>query len=296
MTPGWTISAAIRLVKPFSRWVCVLAAAAFGVLAAPGLARAASSTPGLGDAAAQIQSALAQVDAVAPGTAAAAQPAVDQALAAAAAATTPAPQAQPPAPQPDQAPAAAPPAPPAPPATAATPTQIVSDAVAPVAAALGVPNPVPATAPPAAEHAPLHAPISLAKPARAASVAAGRGRVASVSPAAAGAAPQAAALMTPRAAPAGERASARRPQHGRSPGTGSAGALPPKPLPPAPPGPGQDFTSPMQTGGTGQLAPLLVAALAAALALTRFPFRTRLLPRSAFRKPRRVVLPVWHPG
>jgi len=37
-------------------------------------------------------------------------------------------------------------------------------------------------------------------------------------------------------------------------------------------------------------------ALAAALVFARFPFRTRLLPRSAFRRPRRVVLAVWHPG
>jgi hypothetical protein len=43
-------------------------------------------------------------------------------------------------------------------------------------------------------------------------------------------------------------------------------------------------------------APLLVAALAAALALASFPFTSRLLPRLAFRKPRRVVLAVWHPG
>jgi hypothetical protein len=63
-----------------------------------------------------------------------------------------------------------------------------------------------------------------------------------------------------------------------------------------PPGPTPDLTSPAQAGGQGSFAPLLVAALAAALALASFPFTSRLLPRLAFRKPRRVVLAVWHPG
>jgi hypothetical protein len=69
-------------------------------------------------------------------------------------------------------------------------------------------------------------------------------------------------------------------------------------LPPVPPAPGQapDLTSPIQAGGQGSFAPLLVVALAAALALASFPFSSRLLPKSAFRKPRRVVLAVWHPG
>jgi hypothetical protein len=225
---GWTIPPANRVAKPFSRFVCVLAVAACGALAGPAIARAAGSPPGLGEADAQVQSALAQVDAVAPGAGAAVRPAVNQALAMAAAATAAVPQPPAPAPQPDPAPAT-PPAqtvpPAAPPASAptTTPAQIVSDAVAPVMASIGV------SAPP---------------------------------------------LVT--AAP--------------------AGVPPPVPLPPAPPGPSQDLTAPAQAGGLGQLAPLLVAALAAALAFTRFPFRTRLLPRLAFRKPRRVVLSVWHPG
>lgn len=300
---GWTIPSGNRAGKPFSRWVCVLAAAVCGALAGPAIGRAASSPPGLADAQAQVQSALAQVDAVAPGAGATVRPAVDQAFAMAAAATAAVPQAPAPAPPPVTPPAAAPPAPPAPPAAPSVPApaEIVSNAVAPVLQSVGVPIPTPAVvtasqAPPADE-TPLHTPISLATPAAAAPAAAGSARVASVTPAAAGAVPQAAALTTPRAAaPAGEPPSARSSQRGRSSGAAPAGGLPPKPLPPAPPGPGQDITSPAQGGGQGQLVPLLVAALAAALALTRIPFRTRLLPRSAFRRPRRVVLPVWHPG
>lgn len=291
----WTIPPANRIAKPFSRLMCVLAVVVCGALAGPGLARAASTTPGLGDAEAQVQSALAQVDAVAPGAGAAVRPAVNQALAMAGAATAAA--AQPPAKAP--APAAAPPAPAAAPSVPA-PAQIVSDAVEPVLTALDVPtSSVPfIVSPGRASDAPprSHTPISLAAPTHAAHAAVGRTRAASVTPAAAGAAFQAAALTTPRAAPAGESSSSRSSRRGRS-GAAPAGAvLPQRPLPPVPPGPGQDVTAPAQAGGQGQLVPLLVAALAAVLVFTRFPFRTRLVPRSAFRRPRRVVLPVWHPG
>jgi outer membrane biosynthesis protein TonB len=295
----WTISAANRAGKPFSRWACVLAVATCGALAGPAIARAASSPPGLGDAEAQIQSALAQVDTVAPGAGAAVRPAVDQAFAMAAAATAAVPQAQAPPPAPNPTPAAAPPAPPAPPpATVPSPAEIVSNAVAPVLSSVGIPAPVPVAASPAprVDKKPAHTPISLATRAPAATAAAGSAPVASVTPAAAGAASRAAALTTPQAAPAGESTSARSSQRGRSSGAAPAGAVLPAPLPPVPPGPNQDLTAPAQAGGAGQLVPLLVAALAAALALTRFPFRTRLLPRLAFRKPRRVVLAVWHPG
>ena len=299
---GWTIPAANRAGKPFSRWACVLAAAICGALAGPGLARAASTPPGLADAQAQIESALAQVDAVAPGTGAAVRPAVNQALALAGAATAAAPQPPAPVPAPDPAPVAAPPAPPAPAAAPPAPAEIVSNAVTPAMTSLGALPPVPVTISvgPAVDESPprTHAPISLATPTPAASAAVGSARVASVTPTAAGAASQAAALMTPRAAaPAGEPSSDRSSQRGRSSGAAPAGAvLPPRPLPPAPPGPSQDLTAPAQAGGQGQLAPLLVAALAAVLVFARFPFRTRLLPRSAFRRPRRVVLAVWHPG
>jgi len=49
-------------------------------------------------------------------------------------------------------------------------------------------------------------------------------------------------------------------------------------------------------GGSGTTAPLLVAALTAALFYFFFEFLSRLLPRSAFRKRRRLALPPWHPG
>jgi hypothetical protein len=64
--------------------------------------------------------------------------------------------------------------------------------------------------------------------------------------------------------------------------------LPPPPVPPQNP-------SGTAAGGSGTTAPLTVAALAAVL-LVLFEFLSRLLPRSAFRKPRRLVLPPWHPG
>jgi hypothetical protein len=283
---GWTIRPGIAAGKPFSRWACVMAAAVCGALASPALSRA--DTPGLGDAAAQVNAALAQVDAVAPGTAAGVQPVVDQAFASASAAMTAAPHAQAPAPQSNLAPAAVPPAAVAPPST----DQIINEVVAPVAPVLEAMNPAPAGTLPAHTKPRPHAPISLARPAPAASAAAGSASAASATPAAAGAAYHAAALTAASAAPAGEPSNARHPK--RSPASG--GALPRTPIPPRHHGPGQDFTAPAQGGGQGQLAPLLVAALAAAVAFTRVSFRTRLLLRSAFRKPRRVALAVWHPG
>ena len=52
------------------------------------------------------------------------------------------------------------------------------------------------------------------------------------------------------------------------------------------------------TSGAGGSAPLLllVGALAAGFALFSFPVHRRRLLRTAFLKPRRVVLAVWHPG
>jgi hypothetical protein len=284
---GWTIRPAIRAGKPFSRWCCVLAAAVCAALASPALGRA--DTPGLGDAAAQVDAALAQVDAVAPGTAAGVQPVVDQAFASASAAMTAAPPAQAAAPQSNPAPAAVPPASAAAPPAAA---EIVNEVVAPVEQALAPSKPAPATASRARDPKRPRTPSSLVRPAPAASAAAGSASAASATPAAAGAAYHAAALTAASAAPAGEPSNARHPK--RSPASG--GALPRTPVPPRHHGPGQDFTAPAQGGGQGQLAPLLVAALAAAVAFTRVSFRTRLLLRSAFRKPRRVALAVWHPG
>src|SRR5262252_8292853 len=95
---AWTIPAANRTGKPFSRWACVLVAAVCSALAGPALARAASSPPGLAETQAQVE------------------PVVNQAFAMAAAATGAVPQPPAPAPAPNLAPAA-PPAPPPVPAT-----------------------------------------------------------------------------------------------------------------------------------------------------------------------------------
>lgn len=97
-------------------------------------------------------------------------------------------------------------------------------------------------------------------------------------------------LLATGAAPSGKhpRAAARR--HGSASLDRSAHRLPPLPLPP------QGLNGPAAGGGSGTPAPLLVGALAAALLFVLFEFLSRLLPRSAFRKPRRLALPPWHPG
>jgi hypothetical protein len=98
-------------------------------------------------------------------------------------------------------------------------------------------------------------------------------------------------------APAGPEPRARAQPRGDQRGESPAGAVvPQRPLPPAPPPQRPDLGAPSQGGGQGPLMPLVVAALAAAFALFGFQRQTRRLPHSAFRKPRRVVLPVWHPG
>jgi hypothetical protein len=102
-----------------------------------------------------------------------------------------------------------------------------------------------------------------------------------------------AALATPRAEPAGDRAA-----RGRAPDKPAAGALSrPQRLPPQSPFPQPDASAPGAGGGGGS-APLLllIGALAAGLTLFSFPVLHRRLPRTAFLKPRRVALAVWHPG
>lgn len=74
-----------------------------------------------------------------------------------------------------------------------------------------------------------------------------------------------------------------------------AEAVPQQP-PPVPPSPRPDLTSSGQAGGQGSLLPLVMAALAAALAIFLFEVLRRVLPRSAFRKPKRLELRPWHPG
>jgi hypothetical protein len=68
----------------------------------------------------------------------------------------------------------------------------------------------------------------------------------------------------------------------------------PRPAGPMPPRP--DASSPGQGGGQGTSVPLLLAALTGLLFIFGFHRLPRLLPLLAFRKPRRIVLPSWHPG
>ena len=86
-----------------------------------------------------------------------------------------------------------------------------------------------------------------------------------------------------------------RPPRARAQHNAPAGAVPQR-LPPAPLPPRPDMTSSGQGGGQGSVQPLLLAALAAVFGLFTLSLLPRVLPRPAFRKPRRIVLPPWHPG
>jgi hypothetical protein len=145
---------------------------------------------------------------------------------------------------------------------------------------------------------PFHeASAPLAPPERAAPVqGAAGGRGASLIPASR-APVQAPAFEALRVAPAGQGSNARTPPRRHESAEAPAGAVvPQRPLPPAPPPERPDLSSPSQGGGQGPLMPLVLAALAAAFALFGFQRHGRLLPVSAFRKPRRLALEVWHPG
>ena len=294
MTSGWTISLQKPVGKPFSPRVCVLFAVVCGALAAPGIAQAAGTTPGAADVSATINSAVAQINAVSPAAAAATQPAVDRAFAAVSSASDLA------AAQTAAAEAAThspPVAPPSTPAAAVAPAGVVSEAVAPVLAAAGLSSatPPPASAPKAHRVSRRATSPGSSAPAR---VRSGSSRLPGTLAGGPGTFPESrfvsAAESTSRAS-AGVSSFARS-SRARSSGSAPAGAHRPRPVPPVPQGPAPDFASSLQSGGQGLFAPLLVAALAAALALASFPFSSRLLPQLAFRKPRRVRLAVWHPG
>jgi hypothetical protein len=93
---------------------------------------------------------------------------------------------------------------------------------------------------------------------------------------------------------AGSTAQGRSPSRARR--EAPAGVRQPQPLPPVPLPPRPDASPAGQVVGQGLLLPLMLAALAAALAGFAFEFLPRALPRSAFRKPRRIALQLWHPG
>jgi len=79
------------------------------------------------------------------------------------------------------------------------------------------------------------------------------------------------------------------PRHQRS-------APPDRPQAPVPVPPRPDSSSAGQSGGQGTPGPSVIAGLSALLFVFGFQFLPRLLPLLAFRKPRRIVLPAWHPG
>jgi hypothetical protein len=226
-------------------------------LAAPGLARAADPFGGLG---AEVQSALA-----------ATQAAVDEATTAAGVQLS---------------------TPIVPPQAAAGIANAVAAATAPAEAAASAPT----WAAEAASGEPEH-PVAVARgEARGAARHSGRpgrphpaGLAAprTTAPAAAAPPPRAAALRAPSVARATTRAA--------RPHEAPAGALPQR-LPPDRLPSGPDMTSSGAAAGQSPLAPLLLVALAAAFALFGLELLPRPLPVPAFRKPRHIGLPSWHPG
>ncbi len=260
--------------------LCVCAA-----LVGPGRARAAA--PSLGGLSAQVQSALAQVNQVAPAAVAAVQPAVDQALAASSAAA-PATATTPPA-------AAAPESTPrAPESVPSAPADVIEPVVSSISAATNAALatvPVPESTPVAPQATPAAHANHAQRPLRARDSTAATARPAAIPqslPPTSSAAP-----ASPQVEPVGGRV-----ERSRTPDKPAAGggSLPQR-LPPQSPIPQPDAGAP-GTSGAGGSAPLLllIGALAAGFALFSFPVHRRRLPRTAFLKPRRVVLAVWHPG
>src|SRR6476660_1874057 len=100
------------------------------------------------------------------------------------------------------------------------------------------------------------------------------------------------ARPTPQAEPVGGRV-----ERSRTPNRTAGGISGPQRLPQQSPVPQPDAGAP-GTGGAGGSSPLLplIGALAAGVALFGFRVHRRRLPRTAFLKPRRLVLAVWHPG
>lgn len=261
---GWTISAAKRMTKRHTR-LCLLAGSLLGAsFAAPGLAHAADPFGGgLDDIQAALTEAQTTVDQATAATGATVAPRVDTSQAFAAATSGVAAAAE-------EAETAA-----------ATPVTAVSVASADVEARV-----------PAA---------STRGEDRAAANGSGRpGRPHPAGPAAARETAPAAAAPPPRAADFG-RAAVVRPTHraagARAERKAPAGAQPQR-LPPdrSPPRPDPTSSASGAGGGQNPPVPLLLVALAAVFGLFRSRFLPRVLPQLAFRKPRHLGLPSWHPG
>ena len=287
----WTIRAGTGLFKPVVElfcnvtgalgrgvpWlarVCALAGAVVcSGLAAPGTARAAG--PGGIDVSAEIEAALAEVDAVLPQAPAPEEQSVTLNLAGSTTVNIP-----------------------APPAAESVETEVAA-ATQPVAMASSAPiattpaNPESAPAAPrgaglAREHGP--AKVS-GRPKRPGSVVGAVSRTTLLSSAQS----TTDVVVTSRVTLITREARSPRPPRARAQHKAPAGAVPQR-LPPAPLPPRPDMTSSGQGGGQGSVQPLLLAALAAVFGFFTLSLLPRVFPRPAFRKPRRIVLPPWHPG
>ena len=259
---------------PWLARVCALAGAIVcSGLAGPGTARAAG--PGGIDVSAEIDAALAEVDAVVPQPPARQGQSVTLNLAGATTVNIPAPPA----------------------------ADIVEKEVAavtqPVAMAASAPIATTPTSPESAPAAPLGA-----GPAREHGAAKVSGRpkrppsvvgVVSRTTLLSSAQSTTDVVVTSRVTLVTREARSPRPPRARAQHKAPAGAVPQR-LPPAPLPPRPDMTSSGQGGGQGSVQPLLLAALAAVLGFFTLSLLPRVLPRPAFRKPRRIVLPPWHPG
>ena len=152
-------------------------------------------------------------------------------------------------------------------------------AVAPESGVLGTPERTPPALPRRARvKKKARVPVSHPKPRPVAGGFQYDGSADTISPSPARPSP-AAAPRPAKASPRPERSAPRQPP--RLPG----------PMPPRP-----DASSSGQSGGQNAPVPLLLATLLGVLVVFGLHFLPRLLPLLAFRKPRRIVLPSWHPG
>ncbi len=267
--------AAGRSGVPWLARVCALAGAIVcSGLAGPGTARAAG--PGGIDVSAEIEAALAEVDAVVPRATAREEQSVTMSLTGATAVNIPAPPA---AEVVNTEVAAA-----TQPVAMATSAQISTTSASPGSAPAA-----PSGASPARARDPGKVYGLLKRPRFAAGAVSRSTLVSSAHSTAEVVLDSRATLVT------GEARGPRLPRAARAQHNAPAGAVPQR-LPPAPLPPRPDMTSSGQGGGQGSVQPLLLAALAAVLGFFTLSLLPRVLPRPAFRKPRRIVLPPWHPG
>ena len=242
-------------------------------LAGPGTARAAG--PGGIDVSAEIEAALAEVDAVVPQLPARQEQSVTLNVAGATTVNIP-----------------------APPAAESVETEAAAE-TQPVAMAASAPITTTPTSPASAPGAPLgagpareHGAAKVSgRPKRSQSVVGVVSRTTLLSSAQS----TTDVVVTSRVTLVTREARSPRPPRARAQHNAPAGAVPQR-LPPAPLPPRPDMTSSGQGGGQGSVQPLLLAALAAVFGFFTLSLLPRVLPRPAFRKPRRIVLPPWHPG